>query len=265
MHFPKTAGIAVLFSISVNFIGCSDNSPSPTATSTATPNGYDELVANNDITTLENESTTIPNAESLTDLRDGQTYRIVTIGTQTWMAQNLNYETDNSYCYEDEASNCTKYGRLYTWAAAMEACPNDWHLPSKEEFEALLFTVSRKEPSQEQGFIAGLALKSTSGWQSGGGTDAFSFTALPAGFRSSNPKDYINGKWRDAYYNEGASTYFWGASRDSSVYISNDGFTHTSFDAPISLLLGYYYDDYAELVTSEINSGRSVRCIKNAY
>ena len=75
------------------------------------------------------------------DMRDGKKYKTVKIGSQTWMAENLNYETQDSYCYENDESNCSKYGRLYTWTAAKKACPSGWHLPSKAEFETLFSSV----------------------------------------------------------------------------------------------------------------------------
>lgn len=138
---------------------------------------------------------------TMTDSRDGQVYKIVTIGKQVWMAQNLNYETDASYCYKNQSDNCNKYGRLYTWADAMDSagtwstngaecgyaktcspiypvrgvCPKDWHLPTYNEWESLFSAVGGRSG-------AGLMLKSVSGWVNGGnGTDEFSFTVLPAG------------------------------------------------------------------------------------
>lgn len=147
----------------------------------------------------------IENVEGyLFDSRDGKFYRTVTIGTQIWMAENLNYVTAKSSCYDGNLDNCTKYGRLYSWAAAMDSagiwstngkgcgycfcsptypvrgiCPEGWHLPTETEWETLTTAVGGKS-------VAGKMLKSTSGWieyngESGNGTDAYGFSALPAG------------------------------------------------------------------------------------
>ncbi|MCL2282632.1 MAG: hypothetical protein FWC26_04875 [Fibromonadales bacterium] len=77
---------------------------------------------------------------SFTDPRDGKTYNTIKICTQQWMAENLNYEVPNNtanVCYKNYPHNCEKYGRLYNWATAMNACPTGWHLPSVDEWDAL--------------------------------------------------------------------------------------------------------------------------------
>ena len=132
----------------------------------------------------------------LVDDRDGQVYRTVKIGDQWWMAENLNYETDVNYCYNDDTTNCTKYGRFYAWWTALTACPNGWHLPDTAEWNKLFTAVGDSS-------IVGLKLKSSSGWveyegKIGNGTDDFGFSAIPTGYR------YSNGD----YYGEGSSAYF---------------------------------------------------------
>ncbi len=144
------------------------------------------------------------------DERDGKTYVKVNIGTQTWMAENLDYnESSSSRCYDDNPANCAIYGRLYDWATAMALpskcnttfsavdsdcaitkkgiCPTGWHIPSNDEWATIASFVDTD---------AGTKLKATSGgWNnkgngsSGNGTDDFGFAALPGGAYSKNADD----------------------------------------------------------------------------
>jgi uncharacterized protein (TIGR02145 family) len=118
-----------------------------------------------------------------TDSRNGQKYRAVKIGGKTWMAENLNYQTDQSWCYENNNSYCEKYGRLYDWNTAKTACPAGWRLPSREDWGAL--SIAAGDTYFGKGGIAGKTLKSTSGWDNyGNGTDIWGFSALPGGGRT---------------------------------------------------------------------------------
>ena len=125
---------------------------------------------------------------TMTDVRDGQIYRTVKIGNQVWMAENLNYKTEKSYCYNDSAEYCATYGRLYEWNAAMRACPDGWHLPLLSEFKTLVDAMGDT-------LTAGDNLKATSGWlQERNGTDDYGFSILPIGGKSASG-EYINKEW----------------------------------------------------------------------
>ena len=175
-----------------------------------------------------------PQKGTMTDSRDGQTYRTVKIGSQTWMAENLNVKTEGSLCYANKSTNCKKYGRLYKWEAAMNACPTGWRLPSFDDFETLVEVVGGAEQ-------VGRVLKSKAGWKNrGNGIDALGFAAMPAGFRKSDGK----------YGGEGSNAFFW-----SSTDECGDN---------MSCIMGLSYDDEgAYLDGHNMDFWKSVRCIKN--
>ena len=161
----------------------------------------------------DDEASSQGDVSSMIDSRDGTRYKIVNIGEQVWMAENLRYKTEESFCYDDVNSNCANYGRLYSWDAAMTACPQGWHIPSRLEFNDLIKVVESGRGQK----IGGAMLKSRNGWgenngkifednqRSGNGLDAFGFSAFPAG--------YIH-LFEEEYYNKGKSAYFWSSSEN---------------------------------------------------
>jgi len=134
-----------------------------------------------------------------TDSRDGKTYRTVKIGDKIWMAENLNYKTNDSWCYENDDTTCNKYGRLYDWNTAMKICPTEWRLPDTADWNNLSRAIGGQRVEDEvvgyYWIIAGTKLKSKIGWDfchevtgekvrcNGNGTDDYAFSALPGGFR----------------------------------------------------------------------------------
>lgn len=123
----------------------------------------------------KNDSENYTEESFFTDTRDGLKYRMVTIGSQTWMAENLRFETENSFCYDNQVGNCFKYGRLYRWNAAVSSCPSGWHLPKKNDFETLIEFIGGNDQGKK--------LRTNIGWvYNYNGSDDYHFSATPAGY-----------------------------------------------------------------------------------
>ena len=208
------------------------------------------------------------------DTRDGQVYKTIKIcdkdnkNCQTWMAQNLNYGDVESWCGGGSgttAGDCSIYGRLYTWAAAVDSgaiyeeygeecgygkscprfsasalatapvrgvCPSGWHLPSDAEWSALYTNV---------GYAAQKLKANTGLWYGITGTDEYGFSVLPAGSRS-----YYGNFSSRGYY-----AYFWSSTEDedNSNYAWNQYF--------------YCYDGNVSQDDSNKYVGFSVRCLRD--
>lgn len=187
---------------------------------------------------------------TFTDSRDGQSYKAIAIDSVIWMAENLSYKTENSKCYDEKADKC-KYGRHYSWDEALIACPAGWHLPSKREFIALFAAVdmnnSEVDTSNAAYFImedVGYALKSQKGWvnedgKSINGSDAYSFTALPAGCWNAEDLDFVL---------QGEQADFWSSTETDSNF---------SYCATIG------ENTYVNVISCDVKFGRSVRCVKD--
>jgi len=132
---------------------------------------------------------------SFTDFRDGYVYRTVKIGSQVWMAENLNYNAPDSKCYDNDFKNIKKYGRFYDWDIAMKVVPSGWHLPSNDEWQKLIDFVGGDKVAEEK-------LKAKIGWDSySNGTDEYGFSALPSGYGNSDGNfEYVGdyGVWWNA-------------------------------------------------------------------
>lgn len=166
---------------------------------------------------------------SITDSRDGRVYQTTQIGTQVWLAENLQYEADSSWCYDDDVSNCERLGRLYA-GGTENLCPAGFHIPSQHEWEELIDYVAAVEPDIPPA-------KSLQGYGQTwyvSGNNAFSFGVPGAGYRS------VDG----SYWEKMVNAYL-ASSREGcyQAFISNN---RQSF------------------LCSDSIAGASVRCLKDS-
>jgi len=229
---PKIPFCGLIFATAALFAACGGDS---SVNSEMSSSSVAEIPSSAEIASSSSEESSSSSSEivygSLIDSRDGQGYKTVVIGTQTWMAQNLNYAVDSSWCYDNSADSCAKYGRLYQWAAAMGlapeyndilwggsdanhqgVCPAGWHIPTNTEW-LTLFYYANLHNNNDEDLEASLTMATSweDYWEGDNeSSDLFGFSALAAGMR------YADGSFDYA----GRGTGFWssteaGAAADS--------------------------------------------------
>ena len=188
---------------------------------------------------------------SLTDDRDGQTYKTVKIG-------------DRAAVFSTNGEGCGHEHECSPTYPVQGICPEGWHLPTRDEWwillRAVVDTSFRGNQLDTAGSMAGMVLKSTSGWNaseyggwyipcndsiscfvpSGNGTDEYGFTALPVS------KQSLLGEWEYGDY-----AYFWSSSESDE----------TPGCAGVMGLTGAYFK--ASLFDSRMYNRKSIRCLKD--
>ncbi len=221
------------------------------------------------ITCSENPTESNNNEVETGTIRDveGHVYKVVKIGKQWWMAENLratqyrnrdwiiNVTGSNSwsenhstgaYCnYDNDYNNAATYGMLYNWYTVVDGrniAPPGWHVPTDEDWQKLENYLGKNT-------IAGGKMKSTGTVQAGdglweepnnGATNESGFTALPGGYRS----------WNGEFGGLGYSSYFWSSTETSSGtaysrYMFNDSSNVHNYDSSVK------------------QAGFSIRCVKD--
>jgi uncharacterized protein (TIGR02145 family) len=209
----------------------------------------------------QNPSSSSTGSSSSDDTPVYRQFDSVSIGGQTWMAENLHYPISGSKCYDNDPANCEMYGHLYDWATAMDIslscnysdcsdqiqprhrgiCPEGWHMPSNVEWDKLYRDADGDNGTSSlyESPVAGRYLKTTSGWKdNGNGEDAYGFAALPGG----------NG-YNGAFRYVGFSGYWWSANEDDS---NNSYFRYIS-----------HHGDDAYLGANDKRGLYSVRCVRD--
>ncbi len=215
----------------------------------------------NNTSTPSNPIITNPSLEGFIDSRDSTFYPAVTIGSQTWMAANLQYDYGETYCYDDIPDNCSLLGRFYKWNTAMGIpeddssftvppedlnqgiCPDGWHIPSDSAWIALAEFIIEDQnifyTDTTQKWRIAHHLKSKSGWERMQlkSLDTYGFWALPLG-RLTTSGNY-------SYYN---ASYFWSSTIDSETV------------RPRVLSI---YEAYLSITALNTTDYATIRCIKN--
>jgi len=169
-----------------------------------------------------------------TDPRDGNVYRTLNNDGVIWMAENLKFKTqgNGSFCFDDDPNNMTKYGVLYDWKTAVEACPDGWHLPSGSEYRTLINYFEIEESWEK----------------SGSGPVSF-------GIKLAGMQDY-----EGTFTEMDESAYFW----TSTEYDKNEAefFSYLILnDKPVIDISRK--EDMPDIHGAEKTNKYSVRCIKN--
>ena len=217
-----------------------------------------------------------PKSNTLKDLRDGHVYKTTTISfdsvnyQKVWMAENLDYaylqptasEDSSSWCYDGDADNCKKYGRLYLWSAAMDSagvfseanncgyrktcnhkkktrgvCPSGWHLPSKRELKTFHSLATNS-------YLGGL-IRAVDGWDNCEEcTDKFGLSILPSGYR-------------------GLDRHFYSIGEETRIWLSTESSTNQIDNALLaeSYYVGLKYDGSGREMKNE---AFPIRCIKDS-